>query len=266
MEFRILGPIEVDAQGRDVTPTAPKQRQVLALLLARANRRVSVPTLVAEIWDGEPPRTATTALQTYVASIRKTLAAAGGTTARSVAERRLVTDGNGYLLRLTEDEYDRPRFEHLVAEGRERLDGGVLDGAVEALGRALDLWRGAPFCNVQHGSQLAAHARVLNEHHLTACEVRIEALLLSRRFGEAVGACVALVEEHLYHENLHAQLMRALYASGRRAAALEVYQSLRRRMADDLGIAPSPSIRSLHGEMLQDQPDQRYLAAVGAVR
>ncbi|WP_311737221.1 AfsR/SARP family transcriptional regulator [Streptomyces sp. Ag109_O5-1] len=88
--------------------------------------------------------------------------------------------------------------------------------------------------------------------------------LLCRRFQEAVGEAVALVGDHPYHENPHAQLMRALYASGRRAAALEVYQSLRRRMTDGLGIPPSPSTTTLHHVMLQDRPDQRYLAAVGA--
>ncbi|WP_406427733.1 BTAD domain-containing putative transcriptional regulator [Streptomyces sp. NBC_00147] len=106
----------------------------------------------------------------------------------------------------------------------------------------------------------------MNEAHLAACEVRVDALLSAGRFQEAVGDAVALVEEHPYHENVHAQLMRALYASGRRAAALEVYQSLRRRMSDDLGITPSPTTRSLHHAMLQDRPAQRYLSAAGAVR
>ncbi len=266
MDFRLLGPVDVHEQARDITPSAPKQRQVLALLLARANRRVSVPALLAEVWGCDPPRTATTALQTYVASIRKTLGAATGRTARRVAEDRLVTDGNGYLLRVDSSECDQPRFEQLVFTGHELLNGGDPRRATEVLGQALTVWRGAPFCNVQQGSRLAAHARVLNEAYLAACETRVEALLLSRRFRDAVGETIALVEEHPYHENLHAQLMRALYASGRRATALEVYQALRRRMTEDLGIAPSPATRSLHHEMLQDRPDPRYLAASGAVR
>ncbi|MEV7388074.1 MULTISPECIES: AfsR/SARP family transcriptional regulator [unclassified Streptomyces] len=264
MEFRVLGPIDVREQGRDVTPSAPKQRQVLALLMAQANHRVSVPALLSEVWDGEPPRTATTALQTYIGAIRKALAAATGTSARDIADHRLVTDGNGYVLRLADDEWDRPRFERLVLEARGLLERRETHSATEVLGRALAMWRGAPFCNVRHGSRLTTQARVLNEAHLAACEVRIDALLLCRRFQEAVGEAVALVGDHPYHENLHAQLMRALYASGRRAAALEVYQSLRRRMTDDLGIPPSPSTTTLHHVMLQDRPDQRYLAAVGA--
>ncbi|KAB8162272.1 hypothetical protein FH609_024165 [Streptomyces sp. 3MP-14] len=258
--------MDVHEQGRDITPTAPKQRQVLALLLARANRRVSVGTLLTEVWENGPPRTATTALQTYIGSIRKTLAAATGATVRAVAEQRLVTDGTGYVLRLADDECDRPRFEQLVLEGRTLMTGNDPLRATAVLGSALAMWRGAPFCNVRLGSQLSAQARVLNEAHLAACEVRVEALLRSRRFPEAVCESVELIEEHPYHENLHAQLMRALYASGRRAAALETYQSLRRRMSDDLGIAPSPNTRTLHHVMLQDLPDQRYLALSGAVR
>lgn len=264
MEFRVLGPIDIREQGRDVTPRAPKQRQVLALLMAKANHRVSVPALLSEVWDGEPPRTATTALQTYIGAIRKALAAGTGTSAREIADHRLVTDGNGYVLRLRPDEWDRPRFERLVLDARDLLEKREAHAAAEVLGKALALWRGAPFGNVRHGSRLTVQARVLNEAHLAACEARIDALLLCRRFQEAVGEAIALVGEHLYHENLHTQLMRALYASGRRAAALEVYQSLHRRMTDDLGIPPSPSTTTLHHVMLQDSPDQRYLAAAGA--
>ncbi|WP_030909779.1 AfsR/SARP family transcriptional regulator [Streptomyces sp. NRRL F-5126] len=264
MEFRVLGPIDVRAQGRDLTPSAPKQRQVLALLVAQANHRVSVPALLNEVWDCEPPRTATTALQTYIGAIRKALAAATGARAGDIAARRLVTDGNGYVLRLAEDECDRPRFERLVLEARGLMERREAHTATEVLGRALAMWRGAPFANVRQGSRLTAQARVLHETHLAASEARIDALLLCRRFPEAVAEAVALVGDHPYHENVHAQLMRALYASGRRAAALDVYQSLRRRMTDDLGIPPSPSTTTLHHVMLQDAPDQRYLAAAGA--
>ncbi|MET7679210.1 AfsR/SARP family transcriptional regulator [Streptomyces sp. NPDC005423] len=264
MEFRVLGPIDVRERGRDITPSAPKQRQVLALLMAKANHRVSVPALLDEVWDGEPPRTATTALQTYIGAIRKALAAATGTGARAVADHRLVTDGNGYVLRLQPEEWDRPRFERLVLDARSLLERREAQAAVDVLGEALAMWRGAPFCNVRPGSRLTAQARVLNEAHLAACEARIDALLLCRRFQEAVGEAVALVGDHPYHENLHTQLMRALYASGRRAAALDVYQSLHHRMTDDLGIPPSPTTTTLHHVMLQDRPDQRYLAAAGA--
>lgn len=264
MEFRVLGPIDVRELGRDITPRAPKQRQVLALLMAKANHRVSVPALLSEVWGGEPPRTATTALQTYIGAIRKALAAGAGTTVREIAEHRLVTDGNGYVLRLLPAEWDRPRFEQLVSRARGLMEEREAHSAAEVLEEALALWRGAPFGNVRQGSRLTVQARVLNEAHLAACEARIDALLLCGRFQEAVREAVALVDEHPYHENLHAQLMRALYASGRRATALEVYQSLHRRMTDDLGIPPSPSTTTLHHVMLQDHPDQRYLAASGA--
>lgn len=266
MEFRLLGPIDVHELGRDITPTAPKQRQVLALLLARANRRVSVPALLNEVWGCEPPRTATTALQTYIGSLRRTLATATGATARGIAEHRLVTDGGGYVLKLADTEWDRPRFEQLVGQARGLMERRDAQSAADVLAEALAMWRGTPFCNVQPGSQLSAQTRVLKELHLGTCEVRVDALLAGGRFQEAVGEAIALVEEHPYHENLHTQLMRALYASGRRAAALDVYQALRRRMIDDLGITPSPTTRSLHHVMLQDRPDQRYLAAAGVMR
>ncbi len=107
------------------------------------------------------------------------------------------------------------------------------------------------------GSQLSAHSRVLQEARLAARDVRVDALLSSGRFQEGVGEAVGLVEEYPYHGNAHAQLPRALYAPGRGAAALDVYQSLRRGW---------PPTRSLHHVMLQDRPDQRYLSVAGVVR
>lgn len=266
MEFRILGNLALRIDGRDITPTAPKQRQALALLLLRTGQRVSMPTLIDEIWDGSPPRTAMTALQTYIGVIRRTMAEAGGTTVKQVAAERLMTDGNTYVLRVDDDEWDKPAFDLFVQRGREAVARGDAAEAERLLRLALSRWRGQPLGNVRLGRILAPYAERLGELHLGARELLVEALLRMRRSQEAVEEATELASEFPYHENVHAQLMRALYGAGRRAAALEVYQRLRSRMGETLGISPSPSVNTLHHVMLQDEPDEQFLALSGAAR
>ncbi|WSK36195.1 AfsR/SARP family transcriptional regulator [Streptomyces tubercidicus] len=265
MEFRTLGSLEVRVDGREITPTAPKQRQALALLILRAGQRVTMATLLGELWDGFPPRTAMTALQTYIGVVRRTMAEATGGTVKHVSQERLVTDGNGYVLRVADHEWDRPAFDHLVVLGREAIARDDAGTAERLLREALAQWQGQPLNNVRIGPILAPHIRRLREIHLGARELLIEALLRTCKAQEAVEEATELTSEYPCHENIHAQLMRALYASGRRASALDVYQRLRTHL-DTLGISPSPSVNTLHHAMLQDEPDEEFLALFGATR
>ncbi|MFG2647078.1 BTAD domain-containing putative transcriptional regulator [Streptomyces sp. NPDC048436] len=263
MEFRTLGNLALLVDRRDITPTAPKQRQALALITLRAGQRVSMPMLIDEIWGGLAPRTAMTALQTYVGQIRRAMAEATGSTVKAVAAERLITDGNSYLLNVGEGEWDKPLFERLVQDSREAF---ARDDAAEAerlLRRGLSQWHGRPLANVRAGRLIAPHIQRLVELHLGARTLLVDAMLRMGRTQEAVEEARELVTEHPYHELVHAQLMRALYSSGRRAAALEVYQQLRNHMKDTLGISPSPTINTLHHVLLQDEPDEQFLALSG---
>ncbi|MER0243921.1 AfsR/SARP family transcriptional regulator [Streptomyces sp. 796.1] len=266
MEFRTLGNLALIVEGRDITPTAPKQRQALALLLLRAGQRVSMPTLIDELWDGVPPRTAMTALQTYIGIIRRIMAEGTRTSVKHVAASRLMTDGNSYVLRVEDDEWDKPAFHRLVRISRAAIAHDDAAQAERLMRMGLSCWHGPPLGNVKIGRVLAPHAERLCELHLGARELLVESLLRTGRAQEAVEEATELTVEHPYHENLHAQLMRALYGSGRRAAALDVYQRLRTRMGDDLGISPSPTVNTLHHVMLQDEPDEQFLALSGAAR
>ena len=57
MEFRILGPLEVEDGGRIVDLGGPRERTLLARLLISANLAVSADRLAEDLWSGEPPRT-----------------------------------------------------------------------------------------------------------------------------------------------------------------------------------------------------------------
>ena len=133
MEFRILGPLEAEQDGRLVPLGGRKQRALLALLLLHANAVVPRDRLIDEIWGDEPPETARTALQVYVSQLRKAL---GG--------ERIETRAPGYRVRTEPDALDLERFERLAAEGRDALAGGDAERSADALREALALWRGTP--------------------------------------------------------------------------------------------------------------------------
>ena len=77
LEFRILGPLEVQRDGRPIKLGAAKQRALLAILLLHANRVVSRDRLIDGLWGEQPPPTASTALRVYVSELRKALAPPG---------------------------------------------------------------------------------------------------------------------------------------------------------------------------------------------
>src|ERR671914_1016290 len=136
MDFRVLGPLEVWANGKPLPVGGPRQRALLAILLLNANRIVSRDRLIDELWD-DLPDTPGGALNVQVSRLRKALAAAGG-------ETRLVTRSPGYVLHVATGELDLDRFERLAEDGRRLLHAGEHAAAAETLREADGLWRGEP--------------------------------------------------------------------------------------------------------------------------
>ncbi|MFI2027328.1 AfsR/SARP family transcriptional regulator [Streptomyces buecherae] len=253
MEFAILGPLRMNEQGRSYTPTAPKQRQLLALLLLNANQVVSTSTCIDELWETSPPNTALSTLQSYILQLRRTLRRVPRIGSLQAARRVLETRDGGYLLAVRNDELDVNIFTSLVREGRAQLHRD--DHAASALlTRALTMWQGSALSDVQAGPVLRAHLVGLEEDRISVHEQRIDADLRLGRHHELLGELSALVTKYPTHENLHAQLMLALYRSGRRAQSLEVVKRLRQVLHDELGLEPSPRMRNLHQAVLACDP------------
>src|SRR5262249_22003022 len=135
IDYRILGPLEVSADGRVVDIGGPKQRALLAILLLRANQPVPRDVLVHELWGEQPPAGAGGRVEVYVSRLRKALGAAGN-------GQVVVTGPGGYCLQLAGGQLDAGRFERLVAEGRSALAGNAPEQADASLRAALRLWRG----------------------------------------------------------------------------------------------------------------------------
>lgn len=245
----------VRVNGVSVTPTAPKPRQVLALLALHADRVVPVPVLFEEVWAGRPPRSARTTLQTYVLQLRELIAAALGTDeqhdgGRLGAKDILMTTPGGYLLSPGGGTSDVREFERLAGTGYRAMDAGDFAGAARQLREALDLWSESAFADVQAGPQLRMEAKRLEESRLCALDQRIEADLRLGRHRELLAELTVLVNQYRTHESLHAQFMLALQRSGRRGEALDVYQRLRGTLVHEAGLEPSAGLRRLQRSML----------------
>ncbi|MEU5771486.1 AfsR/SARP family transcriptional regulator [Streptomyces asoensis] len=264
MDIEILGALAVQENGVSITPTAPKPRQVLALLALHADRVVSASALIEELWGTTPPRSARTTLQTYVLQLRELIAAAldkdepqsgahPGTprTAKDV----LVTMPSGYLLASGGAESDVAAFERLSGMGYRAMDAGDFPGAARQLREALALWTGNAFADVQCGEQLEMEIKRLEENRLCALDQRIEADLRLGRHRELLAELTVLVNRYRTHESLHGQFMLALYRSGRRGEALEVYQRLRATLVRDLGLEPSAGLQRMQRSILTAGPE-----------
>ena len=248
IEFRVLGPLAVRIGGRAVAAGGPKQRALLALLLLSANRVVARQRLIGELFAEQSVNSADHALRNHVSRLRKVLGAAGAD------EPRLVARTPGYLLRVEPGELDLEHFERLVGAGREALAGGDAAGAAESFRVAESLWQGRPLADLE----LEPFARVeidrLEELRLAAVEARVDAELALGRHSGLVSELEALAREHPYRERFRAQLMLALYRSGRQAEGLEVYRRTRTVLNDELGLDPGVELQELERAILVQDP------------
>jgi predicted ATPase/DNA-binding SARP family transcriptional activator len=241
IEFRVLGPLEVVAEGDSVRLGGPRPRGILGVLLAHAGHPVSAERLIDQVWGTDPPPTAGSALQVHVSSLRKVLG------------DRLITAPSGYQLEVGDDELDALRFESMVAAARAHLTERPARAAAD-LAVALGLWRGEPYAGVPAGSDVDAARHRLAELRLIAVEDRMEAELTMGRHAQVVAELATLVIDHPSRERLAGQHMLALYRSGRRLDALAAFRAVRDRLAAELGVEPGTELTALARAIERDDP------------
>jgi DNA-binding SARP family transcriptional activator/pimeloyl-ACP methyl ester carboxylesterase len=256
VEFGVLGPLEVTADGQSLAVAGARTRAVLALLLVRANQVVSSDRLVEELWPGQPADRATDSLQVRLSELRKALRAAG-------EADRLATRSPGYLLRVEPGELDALRFEQFAAEGDAALAAGDAATATQRFDQALGLWRGPALAGFDAVPSARAEAGRLEEQRLAALESRAEALLACGRHRDLVAELETLTAAHPLRERFWYQRMLALYRAGRQADALRAYRELRDILVADLAIEPGPELRELQARILRQDPALEGLAAAG---
>src|SRR5215212_10100090 len=246
MDFRVLGTIEVDGPSPGPSPPGAKERAILARLLLDAGRTVPADALLEAGWPGVTRDAAARSLAVRVANLRAFLEPGRD---RGAPSSLLVREGPGYRLAVAPGQVDAHRFEACV-----RAAAGLAPAAaLEALDRALALWRGTPFGDLADADWAQPEIRRLEDLRSQAEEERARALVALGRPLEAVPVLRRLIAADPLREELVAALMLALYGAGRQVEALEAYRRLAARLRE-LGLTPADATRALERRILEHDP------------
>ncbi|MCO1653746.1 BTAD domain-containing putative transcriptional regulator [Pseudonocardia humida] len=232
----VLGPLTATVDGRPVDLRGPRQRAVLAALVLAGPRVVTVDRLLADVWGDAAPGVGT--LHYYVSQIRHALEPSR---ARGEPPAVVVRQGPGYALRLPDEAVDARRFARLAAEGAQALADGR-PRAVELLEAALGLWRGPAYADVADAGFLAPELTRLGELRLAAAEDLIDARLRAGDTAVAVATAREHTARHPLRERGWELLVLALSRAGRQAEALAAVATVRRLLAEELGLDPGPGL------------------------
>ena len=246
VRFEVLGPVRGWRGNEEVDLGSPQQRAVLAMLLLARGRQVSMDGLVDGLWEGDVPKAAGGTVRTYVSRLRRRV-------------ESIESIGDGYLLRLGSAVLDLDVFERQVGEARAVRDHDA-PRAARLLADALGLWRGPALAGIP-GPYAYSRRVPLADLRLAAAEEKLAVDIALGEYAAAIAELRGLVAEHPFRERLTELLMLALYKSGRQADALFVFDGVRHRLSEELGIAPGPSLRAMHQRVLA--ADHRLMDTLG---
>jgi len=240
MQVRLLGPVDVVVDGESRSVPGLRRAAVLAALALRHGEVVSVDGLVEIVWGSAAPSTSRNTLQSHVSYLRGVL---GSKTA-------IRTQPPGYILHL-DDGTDVQQAEQLLRCARQAADPAE---GVPQLRAALGLWRGRPLADLADVDWMDKQAARLDRLHAEVVHALAEARLAAGEHRALIPELEQLAAERPLDEQLHAQLILAMYRSGRQADALAVFQRMRFALAEELGVDPSPALRDLEVALLKQDP------------
>lgn len=255
--FGLLGAFTVVGDGGvelDLGP--PQRRELLAVLLTSPNRPVSTDTIVDALWPDEPPARAKASIQSHISRLRHLL-----------GRDRIVTRSSGYLIRVAADTFDVLDFLQSVQKGEKLAIRGSRRGALEVLSRGLSLWRGEPFWDFVYSDWARLEIARLDAVHQGAIRERFRLALALGMHDEVLPDLTAAANLAPGDEALTRLHATALYRSGRQQDALTRLTALRRYLADELGLDPSPETDELELAILQHDLGSRrpWEVTVGGV-
>jgi DNA-binding SARP family transcriptional activator/tetratricopeptide (TPR) repeat protein len=237
--LRLLGPMELRVDGESVPLGPARQRTVLAALAVDAGRPVPLETLIARVWDDDPPARVRTVVYSYITRLRRVLRATGDQAA-------LVRRAGGYMLDVDPDSVDLLMFGRLVraaARGDAEFDLGPVE-------QAFRMWQGPALADLS-GEWVARTRHLVEQQWLDALLAWSRAQLAAGRPGVVIDALREPATQYPLVEPLAALLVDALHRSGRAAEALDRYASVRRHLVDELGTEPGTELRELHQALLR---------------
>ncbi|MGO9070558.1 AfsR/SARP family transcriptional regulator, partial [Mycobacterium sp.] len=255
--FGVLGPLQLSARGGALVQLgAPKQRAVLAMLVMNRNRAVSVDSLIDAVWDRQPVPAARTSIHSYVSNLRRLVGSAGYDPGKV-----LVSVSPGYQLNVADADCDLGRFITEKNAGVHAAATGRFEDASSSLSAALAEWRGPFLDDLREFAFVDTFATALSEVRVAVQTALAEAEIACGRADAMIPRLEVLSAEHPYRERLWAQLITAYYVAERQSDALNAYQRLKANLAENLGIDPGPTVRSLHERILRQEPLETKQAA-----
>ncbi|MFD6530839.1 BTAD domain-containing putative transcriptional regulator [Streptomyces sp. NPDC060184] len=246
----MLGPLEVGRGAENLDAGPPTRRVLLLRLLLENGRAVSVERLCDDLWEGRPPASAVSSVQAHISRLRAVLEPERAPQDRGRVLRRVPT---GYALRIPPESRDTVLFERALrrAHGLAAGSGSGRGEALREIEGALRMWRGTPFADAAHKPFAAGEVTRLEELGAGAEEFRTTLLFEEGRTAQAIIGAESLVERHPLRETSWVLLMRALYAAGRHAEALQRYETVRALLARELGLDPGPALRATQVAVLR---------------
>jgi WD40 repeat protein/serine/threonine protein kinase/DNA-binding winged helix-turn-helix (wHTH) protein len=256
MQFGVLGPLSVSGHDETIDVGGPRQRRMLAALIANSDQVVSTDRLIDIVFEGAAPDGAGTTIRSYVARLRKSLARPG------IDDEPIRTKAPGYMFDSEGHTIDAVAFERLMRTGRAQLEDGDAVGAIGALSQALDVWRGEAYEEFIYEDWARAEAARLEEMRLTTAESLIEARLACGLHDQAIPELMALVTEHPVQERFRSLLVLALYRAGRQVEALRAAESYRSELVE-VGLEPSSDFAALERGVASHDPGLHLAVPAG---
>ncbi len=243
VHFRVLGPVAVDVAGHAIGVTRPRQRAILGYLLLHRNHLVSTDRIVTALWDDDGPSTARTQVQTELSILRRHIRASG-------APDPVQTRPTGYTIMVAAGALDLDIFTARVTDARNAADPTT---AAELLRSALGMWTGPALDGVR-AAYVPAHRLHLEEQRLRAYEQLFDLELDLGHHADICAELIDLVDRSPLRERLVAQLMLALYRSGRQTDALGAARALRAELGGQHGLDPGRPVQDLEQAILRSDP------------
>ncbi|GAA3241561.1 BTAD domain-containing putative transcriptional regulator [Dactylosporangium siamense] len=260
VRLTVLGPVRGWRDEAEIALRPPQARAVLALLLSRVGRPVSLADIVDVVWGPSAPDAAANAVHVHVRTLRRLLEP--GLPARD-SGHWLVQGSGGYQINGLQGRVDLLEFRRLAGEARSSTSAV---SAVAAYREALHLWTGPIAGNVDAAVRSHAVFRELERECLEVARGAAEAALSAGMASELLGAIHTIAERDVLDESVQARLMLLLAAAGRQSQALERFELVRRTLADELGVDPGEELAAAHRQVLQPAAVVPLAPAASAVR
>ncbi|MEU9455059.1 BTAD domain-containing putative transcriptional regulator [Streptomyces sp. NPDC048277] len=247
MHFAVLGPVRAWRADVELRLGPPQQQAFAALLLASADRPVTIAEVVDTLWGQDPPPSAVNVVRRYAGALRRVLEPG---LPRMAAGRWLLREGGGYRLDVDVSALDLLRFRDLRTQARAADQADDPAYALELYAQALALWRGHAAAGIPVQARSHPVFAGLDGERLATVKEAADAALRCGRAEPVLAQLQGLADGHPLDEPLHSRLIRALALTGQQAQALETYQKIRVLLAEELGVEPSSELLAAHREVL----------------